>query len=286
MKRIVAAILCFLVLFCNCAYASNATSDTGQKLIDVIREPDDSVVYEELQAFIDEYHLPGYCVEGKKIYRYYTTFDWLGAGKSSAEAGRIYAEDNYMHIIFDEDQCYFVGYEGVNYPANDLDPWHAVIELFQGERLVEIDGTKERITGITCFEGNGTDLLLYMMTAGGESYVRHYDHRYVDSDTGETMLYRDYLLENFIAYADRYAAWLRLKYPNFTPGTTQMGYNPFAEYMNGGAPASPPPRTDSPTLPVNHRTNSVWPAILIGAGAVLAAGTVSVIVWRRRRKAK
>lgn len=283
MKRIAATILCFLVLSYNCVYASNSTSDTSQKLIDVICEPADSIVYEELQAFIDEYHLPGYRVEGKKIYRYYTTFDWLGAGKNSAEAGRIYAEDNYMHIIFDEEKYYFVGCESVNSLEDISELWRAVIELFQGETQIEIDGTKETITELTCFVGNGTDLLLYMMTADCEIYVRHYDNRYVDSDTGETILYRDYLLENFVVYVDRYAVWLRLKYPDFTPGASQIGHNPFAVYMNDGAPASPPPSMSNPDVPIEKESHIIW-YILIGTSAVLAAGTVAVLVWRKKRK--
>ncbi len=282
MKRVAAAILCFLVLSYNCVYASNSTSDTGRKLIDVICEPADSIVYEELQAFIDAYHLPGYRVEGKKIYRYYTTFDWLGEGKKSAEAGRAYAGENYMHIIFDEDKHYFVECEFVNSLEDTLELWRAVIELFQGEIQIEIDGTKETITELTCFAGNSPGPLLYITTANHKNYVRHYDNRYVDPDTGVSIAYRDYLLEEFIDYADRYAAWLRLKYPNFTPGASQVGQNPFAVYMNDGAPASPP-HTESPILPVKKNTNLVW-YVLIGVGAVLAAGTVTVLVWRKRRK--
>ena len=283
MKRIV-IILCLLLFSCNCVYAAETSLKTEQKLLDVICEPADSVVYEELQAFIDEYHLPGYRVEGKKIYRYYTTFDWLGEGKNSAEAGRAYAGENYTHIIFDADQCYFVTWQGVRHYEDLTGSWRAVVDLFMGDNQIEIDCEKETVVEITCFAGVGTEgPLLYITTANHKNYVRHYDNRYVDPDTGASIAYRDYLLEDFIAYADRYAAWSCLEYPNFTPDASQGRY-PFAKYMNDGAPVSPPPGTERPNA-VHNYTKDVWLAIFIPLGAVLVVGsTLAVIVRRRRNK--
>ena len=285
MKRVAAVIFCILLFLYNAVYASEVTPETEQKLLDVICEPADSIVYEELQAFIDEYHLPGYRVEGKKIYRYYTTFDWLGEGKNSAEAGRAYAGENYMHIIFDADQCYFVTRQVVHHYEDLTDTWRAVVDLFMGDNQIEIDGEKETVAEITCFEGVGTEgPLLYITTANHKNYVRHYDNRYVDPDTGASIAYRDYLLEDFIAYADRYAAWSCLKYPSFTPDASQVGQNPFAVYMNDGAPVSPPSGTERPNA-VHNYTKDVWLAIFIPLGAVLVAGgTLAVIVRRRRNK--
>ena len=283
MKRVAAVIFCILLFLYNAVYASEVTPETEQKLLDVICEPADSIVYEELQAFIDEYHLPGYRVEGKKIYRHYTTFDWLGEGKNSAEAGRAYAGENYMHIIFDADQCYFVTWQGVHHYEDLTGSWRAVVDLFMGDNQIEIDGEKETVAEITCFEGVGTEgPLLYITTANHKNYVRHYDNRYVDPDTGASIAYRDYLLEDFIAYADRYAVWSCLKYPNFTPDASQGRY-PFAKYMNDGAPVSPPPSTPNPDIPMEKASHVMW-YILIGVGAVLAAGTVTVLVWRKKRK--
>lgn len=280
MKRLV-AILCFLLLIGNSVYVSASTEEDNQTLLDVICEPADSVMYEELQTLIDQHHLPGYQVEGKKIYRSYRVFDWVGQGKNSVEAGITYAGESSYYFIFDGDQCYRVWHNfsdslTVHFPDDFSLEWRAVFELFNEKQQVELCGITKNVTAVTCFEGLNNGVILYLTTADDMVYVRHYDRKYDG-------IYRDYLLEDFITYVERYAGWLQPQYSHKTLDESDFSRHPFAVYMNDGAPSSPPPCTERPILPVKNRTNSVWPAILIGAGVVLIAGTVSVIVWRRRK---
>ncbi len=286
MKRVVIMFLCIFLLPYSGVCEAKTTAKKEQKILDIICEPDYSGAYGHLQRKINEYHLPGYCVKGKKIYQYYTAFDWFGTGKNTVESAIDYVPSTkFGYLIFDEAQCYMVKmadneyhYLAMTLSENFSDPWKAILTLFDGTTSIEICGESKTVETVTCFETGWRSIIVYITTADGSTYVRHYDENYEG-------LYQDYLLEDFVAYVDRYAHWLELKYPGILLYEGLASKNPFAQYMNDGAPASPAPMQQ---IPIEEETNVIWYILMdtgiVLAGMIVVAGGITVIVLVRRRK--
>ncbi len=281
MKRAIAVFLCWRILSGGSIYAAESDGKQQKSLLDIACKYSDSYayyVYEELQALIDQYLLPGYIVEGKKVFTYYNSFDWLseGSGLPDYIGGFFIFEDNLYYQL-----------EGTPlktiFEKDTSEIWKTVLNFLQGDKWVIVGGAQREIESVTCVSATG--ILLYLGAKNGSTYVRHYDYLYGDeTHTGEVP-YRDYLLEDFNAYRARYKEWLRQKYFHVDASYTVKEGNRFAEYMNAGAPETPSPRPQE-TLPPKENPNSgfawyVYTGIFAVSGLTALA---AVWIWLRRNK--
>ena len=105
MKRFVAFILCLWMVSGVPVCATETDRLQSKTLLDVACDSSYPYIYERLQEEIDTYLLPGYVVEGKKVFWYDNRFDWFstsGDGWPSYVNGYFIFEDNVYYQLEDE----------------------------------------------------------------------------------------------------------------------------------------------------------------------------------------
>lgn len=280
MKRVIAVFLCCLILSGGNIYAAESNGKPQKSLLDIACEQSDSYVYyvyEVLQERIDQYLLPGYIVEGKKVLVYDCGFEWLSEGSGLPD----YMVGDFF--IFEDNLYYQL--EGtplkVILPKDTSEIWKTVLNFLQGDTRVIVGGAQREVVSVTCVSTTG--ILLYLRVKDGSTYVRHYDYLYGDeTNTGEVP-YRDYLLEEFEAYRARYKEWLRQKYFHVDSSYTEREGNRFAEYINAGAPETPSPRPIEDVPQKEEKDSGFAWYVYTGIFAVSGLAVLAVVwTWLRR----
>lgn len=275
MKRFVAFILCLWMVSGVPVCATETDRLQSKTLLDVACDSSYPYIYERLQEEIDTYLLPGYVVEGKKVFWYGDRFDWFSTSGDSwprYAGGYFIFEDNVYYQLEDEPLKIIL-------QENTSEIWKTVLNFLQEDHCVEIDGATRKIVSVKC--ASTTGILLYLRAKDGSTYVRHYDPHYGEvSDTG-AIPYRDYLEEEFNQYRSRYCAWLNRNFLR-ADDLAEEG-NSFAEYMVAGAPepSAYPVSTDYYVQPWYLKLYFQWYVL---AGMIVVAGGITVIVLVRRRK--
>lgn len=263
---------------CLSVYAT-PSQPQERMLADIILEQTDPSLYPYLQSAIDNSLLPGYQIEGKAIFTYYSQYNIEEPDKSldaCIERSKDLRWTPYFFIL-DGTQCFVLEHirEGkVNYEYEAQSEWDFLrTMLLETAAVTEICGAPRTITGVTCFDTHDGYVVYFETTEG--IFIRHYGHWYENPKTEEGPRYtpKDYTFEDFVYYTNCFAEWNK-KDAYHCPICAS-----FSGYMSEGMP-------DPIPLAAKNDAISPYVWIVIGAcGVVLISGVAAgILLYRRRRR--